>query len=39
MKILRDIAGPTGLLWPCDSARDKAFAAGINFLLRNMTVL
>lgn len=39
MKILRDIAEPTGLLWLCDSPRDKAFAAGINFLLPNMMVL
>lgn len=39
MKILRDIAGPTGFLWLCDSPRDKAFAAGIDVLLPNTTVL
>lgn len=39
MKNLRDVAGPTGLLWLCDSPRGKAFAAGVNFLLPNTMVL
>lgn len=33
MKILRDVAGPTGLLWLCHSAKNKVFAAEINFVL------
>lgn len=39
MKTLRDIAAPTGILWPCHSPKSKVFAAEINFILSNVIVL